>query len=134
MSDDFETVRETASESLIWTTVRAIAVRVAAAVRDAVATRVVIAQVVAPLQLWTGEDRVRYGAATLAIAGFVNVALLSMVSQYAAPGVPRAAVATAAITMTIVALFPKAFLTAWPSSVPGRLAGQLTRLVQSTAE
>jgi hypothetical protein len=134
MSDDFKTVRETASDSLIWTAVRAIAVRVVAAGRDAATTRVVSARVVSPLQVWTDEDRVRYGAAALAIAGFVNVALLSVVSQYAAPGVPRAAVALAAILMAVVAMAPRAFLAAWPASVPGRVAGRLWRVFQRTAE
>jgi hypothetical protein len=134
MTDDFKTVRETASESLIWTAVRAVAVRVAAAGQDAVATRLVTARLVLPLQVWTGEDRLRYGAAALAIAGGVNVALLSAVNQYATPGVPRAAVAIAALLMAIVATAPKAFLAAWPSSVPGRLAGQLARSFQRTAE
>jgi hypothetical protein len=134
MSDDFTTVRETASESVIWTAVRAIAVRVAAAGQDARATRIVTTRLVSPLRMWTAEDRVRYGAATLAIAGFVNIALLSAVNQYAAPGIPRAAVALAALLMTIVAMLPKAFLAAWPSSVPGRLAGLLSRSFQRTAE
>jgi hypothetical protein len=134
MNDDFKTVRDTASESMIWRAVRTIAVRFAAAGEDAVATRVVSTRVVSPLQMWSVEERVRYGAAMLAIAGFVNVALVSAVNRYAAPGLPRAAVALAAVLSAIVAVSPKGFLAAWPSSVPGRLAGYFARLFHRTAE
>lgn len=80
------------------------------------------------------EDRVRYIAATIAIAGMVNVALLSLVGSYPAPGIPKALVAVAAAGAAVVACAPRSFVAAWPASTLARAATKAARLFQNSAE
>ena len=88
----------------------------------------------AALASWSIETRVRSAATALATAAIVNVALLWLVSPYAAPGIPRGAVVVAAVFAAAVARWPRPFIEAWSSSVFGSLASSVRRFVYKPAE
>lgn len=133
MADDFKTVRETAAESMIGALVTAVVRRAAAAGRESAAAGLVITWL-SPIGGWNTQDRVRYGALAIAVAGYVNFVLLLLISGYSAPGIPKSAIAIAATMAALVAWAPGPFVTAWATSLPGRLVAWLARSIQRPAE
>ena len=133
MKDNFQTVRETAAESAIWRAADSVITSVSAAWHHA-AARTRVLKMTASLASWSLEDRVRSAAITIAIAGIVNIALLWKSNPYAAPGIPRAAIAIAAAGAAVVAVWPRPFTNAWSSSVLGRISAAARRLVYKPAE
>lgn len=131
--DDFRVVRETASESAIWTLVASARTWFESAWRHSWLRRLSTATI-GPMRSWSVEAWVRSIAATLATAGIVNVLLVSAATRYAAPGIPRAAVACASILAAVVAAAPAAFVAAWPDSAIGRAVTALARTLYKTAE
>jgi len=133
MKDNFQTVRETAAESALWRAADGVITSVSVAWHHA-AVRTLVLEMTASLASWNLEDRVRSAALTIAIAGIVNIALLWKSNPYAAPGIPRAAIAIAAAGAAVVAVWPEPFTTAWSSSVLGRISAAARRLVYKPAE
>ena len=131
--DDFEVVRETASESAIWRVARRVLTALALAWQHSLAAQWLMRQA-AWLETWSAADRARYGAIAIAVGGGVNIALLWNANTYAAPGIPRAAIALVVLVAMVVALAPAPFTAAWPTSLPGRLAATARRLLYKPAE
>ena len=133
MTDDFRVVRETAAESAIWRAADSVMTSVASAWRHS-AARTRMLNAATSLASWTIDDRVRSAAITIAVAGITNIALLWRSNPYAAPGIPRAAIAIAAGGAAIVATWPGPFVTAWSSSVLGRIGTAVGKLIYKPAE
>lgn len=130
---DFATVRTAAAESVIGGVVRWAVVRLGAAFADSWFRHRSLSAARA-LASWPLEDRVRYGALTIAVAGAVNIALLAFAGSYSAPGVPRALIGLVILLAVLVGLMPNTFVAAWPSSGLQRAASSLAGFFQNREE
>ena len=131
--DDFNVVRETASESAIWRFARSVITAMTLAWRHSLARRELASQA-KWVETWSAEDCIRYGAITIAVGGAVNIALLWSANAYAAPLIPREAIALIVLFATTVAIVPGPFGRAWSTSLPGRLAAVARRSFYKPAE
>ena len=131
--DDFQSVRDTAAESVLGRFAQRIALTSTAAWIDSNARRSAINARAA----WSDANaatRVRHGAIAVTVAAAINVAILAVSPVYAAPGIPRAVIAMAGIIAFVVSLAPASFATAWTESRAGRLWRRLLAPLHTSAE
>lgn len=133
MTDDFQVVRDTAAESLIWRAAESVISAVSTAWQHS-SLEMWWQRTSQTLSSWTIEDRVRCAAVTLAIAGLVNIGLLWRSNPYSAPGIPRSVIAIAAAFASVIALWPAPFILAWSASMLGRFGAAMGRLLYKPAE
>jgi hypothetical protein len=133
IDDDFRAVRATAAESTLGGTIQWALARGSAAFAHSSA-RDLAGRTMSDLRSWTIGDRVRYGAIAVAVAGSVNLALLSVSTSYAAPGIPVLVVGLVIALAIVVALLPESFAAAWRESFVGRQLSRLAGSAQNVAE
>jgi hypothetical protein len=131
--NDFPEVQSLWRESAIGTGVRELTNIWQSAWTNSTARRVVTGTA-ANLAGVDSRERIRYIALTLATAGITMALLRSIATPYAAPGIPRAAIAFASLLFGIVAAVPGPFARAWDQSLPARVWSALEGILYKPVE